>query len=813
MKIAFRTCQKTVAVTRGVKRADVRERRISGDLRKHVLESRLRFCGIGSTTTRTQRQCRLATLQDSKGRTGRIINAGSVDPGACCLGVARVDGPRPQGLAGSGMPPGPCHRLRSGAAAAGNFGDATRSLYAIPERARSSVSLKRLLLFFLVAVAPVLKGDPSQQSNAVQPGPEDLKTLSLEQLSQIEVTTPSKQPVRAFQSPSAIYVITGEDIRRSGATCIPEALRLAPGVEVARIDANKWSIGIRGFGSRLTRSVLVLIDGRTVFTPLFDGTYWEVQDTMMEDVDRIEVIRGPGGTIWGPNAVDGVINIITRNAKETQGALVSAGGGNVEQGFLNARYGGGNDSDFNYRVYAKAFTRGPEFHQDGQNFDDWRAAQAGFRMDWKKDPRDTFTLQGDIYDEAAGESVQATSYTPPYSRTVDANALLSGENVMFRWERIVNDRNEIHLQAYWDRTDREEPNFAEIRNTFDIDFLQRIRLPFRQQLSWGLGARLDPVDDTEVVSGLQFLPLKRTDYLLTAFVQDEIALVDRRLSLILGTKLLRTNFTSIAPEPSVRLLWTPSDKQTVWAAFTHALRTPSDSEENFYLLGYIETLPNGTPYLARFNPNPNFAPEQLNGSELGYRRLLGHGLYLDIAGFYNHYHNLFSEDLTGPPFLETDPPPTHLLLPAQFQNGLLATTKGVEISPEWRPTAFWRLRGSYSYLHMDVYNAPQSAALPTGPAIAGSSPQHQATIQSAFDLSRKLQLDLTYRCVSALPGQVVPAYSTADARLGWRFSRNFDLSLVGQNLFQPWHVEEGGDPGPLVGIKRGAYAQISWRSR
>jgi len=333
-------------------------------------------------------------------------------------------------------------------------------------------------------------------------------------------------------------------------------------------------------------------------------------------------------------------------------------------------------------------------------------------------------------------------------------------------------------------------------------------LPFRQELSWGVGARVDPIDDTEVVSGLQFLPLKRTDYLFTGFVQDEIALVDQRLSLIVGTKVLRTNFTAVAPEPSARLLWTPSEKQTIWAAFTHALRTPSDSEEEFYLLGLIQVLPNGTPYFARFNPNPQFAPEQLNGTELGYRRLLGPKLYVDIAGYYNHYHNLFSEDLIGAPYLETDPQPTHYLLPAQFANGLLAYSKGVEIAPEWRPASFWRLRGTYSYLHLDVYKSAHSRDVEDPATVSGASPQQQVSIQSAFDLSRNLQLDLAYRYVSALPGLGTPAYSTGDARLGWQFRRPLELSLVGQNLFQPWHVEYGGIPG--IGIVRSFYARLTW---
>lgn len=667
------------------------------------------------------------------------------------------------------------------------------------------------LCFTLVRSA---EAAPPQQADSGQLpiAPTVLKSLSLEELSQIEVTTPSKEPVKAFQAAAAIYVITGEDIRRSGATSIPEALRLAPGVEVARIDANKWSIGIRGFGSRLTRSVLVLIDGRTVFTPLFDGTYWEVQDTLMDDIDRIEVIRGPGGTIWGPNAVNGVINIITKNSALTQGMLVSAGGGNEEQGFLNFRYGGGNGRNFTYRIYGKSFTRGPAVHADSGNFDDWRAAQTGFRMDWNKNDRDAFTLQGDLYHEDAGERVEAVSYTQPFSQIVDSNAELSGGNIMARWQRTQGDGNDIQVQAYFDRTNRLESNFGELRNTFDVDFMQHRRLPARQQLSWGLGARIDPVNNTEVVSGLTFVPNRRTDYLLTAFVQDDIGLVDRRLTLTLGTKLLRTNFTGsgVEWEPSARLLWTPSEAQSVWAAFTHALRTPSDAEANFNLSGYIGTAAGGVPFFARFNANPDFASEQLNGYELGYRRLLRHRLYADVSTFYNHYHDLFSEDLIGQAFVETSSGSTHLLLPAQFRNGLLATTKGVEIAPEWRPSDSWRLRGSYSYLHMNVDRAPGSGDVGTAQGIQTSSPQHEVTVQSAFNLSKKVELDLTYRYVSALPGQLVPAYSTGDGRIAWRISRNLELSLAGRNLLQPSHVEYGSDPGPLVGIRRSVYARMTW---
>jgi iron complex outermembrane receptor protein len=658
---------------------------------------------------------------------------------------------------------------------------------------------------------PAIFGAASSDQPRNEESDNPVKHLSLAELGNIEVTTASKQPERAMNTSAAVYVITQEDIERSGATSIPEVLRLAPGVEVARIDGSKWSIGIRGFGSRLARDVLVLIDGRTVYSTLLAGTYWEVQNVMLEDVERIEVIRGPGGTIWGPNAVNGVINIITKSSKDTHGALVSAEAGNIKTGLVDARYGGGNSQNFDYRVYAMGFDRGPQYHSDGNRFDAWRTAQAGFRTDWTKDTRDSFTFQGDIYAEGAGEAVNATYYTPPYSQNLYGTALLSGGNVLGRWQRVFEDGKDFQLQAFYDRTNRHEPNFADLRDTYDVDFLDRFRLPGRQQISWGLGARFSRGDNPVVVSGLTFEPNPRTDRLLTAFLQDEITLIDKRLTLLAGTKFLRTNFTGLQLQPTGRLLWTPTDKQSVWAAFTHAVRTPSDAEENFSLLGFIGASPAGLPFFARFNPNPDFRSEELNGYELGYRLLLRKTVYLDVAAFHNHYSDLFSEDITGPAFIESDPAPMHLLLPADFGNGLLGTTKGIEFAPEWRPLPFWRLRASYSYLQMDIKKSLDSLDIGTAPIVEGSSPKHEASILSGLDFAKVLSLDFTYRYVGSLSALAVPAYSTADARFDWQASRQVKLSFVGRNLLQPHHFEFGGvDPGPLVGIKRGVYGQITW---
>jgi iron complex outermembrane receptor protein len=663
------------------------------------------------------------------------------------------------------------------------------------------------LLILLVAFTTTTR---PQSSDASQ---QQLKQLNLEQLGDVEVTTKSKAPEQVWKTAAAIYVITQDDIRRSGATSIPEALRLAPGVEVARVDGDKWSIGIRGFGSRLARSVLVLIDGRSVYTTLLAGTYWEVQDTVMEDIDRIEVIRGPGGTVWGPNAVQGVINIITKSTKNTQGTLVSAGGGNEEQGFLTARYGGTKGNGLSYRFYAKAFNRGPEVHSDFNNYDHWRSAQGGFRTDWDKNQRDSFTLQGDIYDERAGETVQAVNYAPPFSQILTGNAVLSGGNILGRWTRVFREGEDIQLQIYFDRTNRYEPNFSDIRNTVDFDYLERSYLGSRNHLSYGVGARASHGHEPPVTTGLYFDPDTRTDELYTAFLQDDISLVPDRLTFEIGTKLLLTNYTGVEPEPSGRLLWTPTETQTVWLAATRAVRTPSDGEDDFFLSGFIGTSPTGVPFFARFNANRNFQSEKLDSYEMGYRGLLRRDVYLDLAGFFNQYSDLFSEDITGPAFLESAPTPTHLLLPAEFGNGLDGTTTGVEIAPEWKPTSLWRLRGSYSFLHMSIRKGPNSHDIGSAPATNGSSPQHQVLLQSSFDLPKQVTFDFDYRYVSKLPGISIPSYSTGDARLAWTFWHHWELSAVGRNLLQPGHIEFASDPGPNVPIKRSFYGKLVWTSK
>lgn len=673
-------------------------------------------------------------------------------------------------------------------------------------------------LFLLAALSCFGQSPPSD------PLQDKLKGLTLEQLGNIEVTSVSKSPVSVTRTPAAVFVITQQDIRRSGATTLPDALRLAPGVEVARIDAVKWAIGIRGFEGRLSRYVLVLIDGRSVYSPLFHGVYWEVQDTLMEDIDRIEVVRGPGGTIWGPDAVDGVINIITKNAKETQGSLLSMGGGSVTQGSLNFRYGGAGGPNLSYRIYAKGSTNSPQFHFDNQQFDDWRRTQGGFRIDWDPSGRDKVTIQGDAYIGDAGESVRITTIAPPSVNVVNQNAELSGGNALVRWKRTLGSRSDLQIQTYFDRVSRLQANQAEYRDTWDFDLIHHFGLSKRQDFIWGVGARISPANLPTVVPTLVFTPQSRTDQLYTGFAQDEIQLLPDRLSFTVGAKLLHSSFTGFDTEPSARLLWTPSEHATFWGAVTRAVRTPSDLEDTLQSSA-LNTL---SPLSFKRSVGDGlFTSETVLSFEIGYRQLFSPRVSLDVATFFNNYDHLASIE-PATPFKETSQGETYAVIPSVNRNGLLGTTKGFELAPSLKPATWWRIQGSYSFLDMDLRTAPGSTDSNSVTFTEGSSPRHEFAFQSWLDLRGHVEFSQDIRFVSKLPGQqvnlvpgqlttamplqTVSGYSTAGVRLAWEAVPHLELSINGRNLFQPHHAEYGGDPGPFVGIKRSIFAAITWRS-
>lgn len=635
--------------------------------------------------------------------------------------------------------------------------------------------------------------------------------MSLEQLGNVEITTASKEPEQLWQTPAAIYVLTQEDIRRSGVTTIPELLRLVPGVEVARIDSDHWAVGVRGFGGEFSKSLLVLIDGRSVYSPLFAGVYWQVQDTLLEDVDRIEVIRGPGGTIWGANAVNGIINIITRNAKDTHGKLASLGGGDIDQGTGGSRFGSTTSGrGMDYRVYGKGFIREHEFNPDGAHYDDWRMGQLGFRTDWTINARDTLNVQGDMYKGRDGERVDASYYSPPSVNLISSPPNgTSGGNIMAGWRRQISENSDIEARNYFDRTTRFSPQLDETRNTYDLDLLYHFMVKRRQDVLLGAGARWSHDDITQMLATLSFTPPQETDSIYSWFIQDQIKIIPNTLSLVLGSKFEHNNRSGFEVQPNGRLLWTPTAHQSVWAAFTRAVRTPSRLDQDLQLTDFASAKP---PYFLRVVGSKNFRSERLLGTEVGYRTLVASRLYLDFSVFRNEYNDLYGYG-AGSLFVERTPTPAHYILQVPLANALKGDTSGGEIAPDWKPAQWLEVKGSYSYLHLYVHDKVGFTDTSNTATDNGSSPHHQVVLQGRFNIPKGFEFDPTYRYVSSLPFQKVAAYNTADVRFGWHPSHNWDLSLAGQNLLQPRHPEFGSYvfTDPLsVGIDRDIYAKITW---
>jgi iron complex outermembrane receptor protein len=650
-----------------------------------------------------------------------------------------------------------------------------------------------------LSIAAGARADEGEQ--APETPKADLTELSLQDLMNIEVTSASKKAEKLSETAAAVFVITQEDIRRSGVTTIPEALRMVPGVQVARLNASSWAISARGFNDQFAQKLLVLIDGRSVYTPLFSGVYWDLQDTFLDDIDRIEVIRGPGGALWGANAVNGVINIITKRAEDTQGSLLTTGMGTEEKGFAALRHGGLLGESGHYRVYAKWFDR------DGGP-DSWDTTRAGLRADWALGDRDILTAQGDWYDgDRAGRSTIPT-LTPPFSETLGMESRVSGGNVLLRWERQLSDDSDLHLQLYYDRTEHGEGSGIQ-RDTFDLDFQHRFPLGERHEVLWGLGYR-SSADDIPGSATFSVDPGSRHDELLSAFVQDQIALQQDRLQLTVGSKFERNDYTGFEVQPSARLSWRPSGHETAWAAVSRAVRTPSRMEHDGRVNVAALEMPGAGVTLVSLFANRDMESEDLLAYELGYRTQASDELFLDIAGFYNCYDDLWTLE-PGEPFVELSPSPPHLVLPSFADNKMSGETYGVELAAQWQATDRWRLDAAYSFLRMDLHLDADSGDTMLSQA-EGKSPRHQFSLRSAVDLRENLELDWWLRYVDGLPSLGVGSYVDLDVRLGWQPREDLELSIVGQNLF------ESGDPqfGPsFVGntatsVERGVYAKATW---
>jgi iron complex outermembrane receptor protein len=646
----------------------------------------------------------------------------------------------------------------------------------------------RMLLAGMLAVCPL--------ANVSAAGPQsvpDVTSMSLEDLMNMQVTSVSKRSQKVADAAAAVFVITQEDIRRSGATSIPDALRMVPGLEVAQIDQNKWAIGSRGFNGRFDNKLLVLIDGRSVYTPLFSGVYWNVQDVVLEDVDRIEVIRGPGATLWGANAVDGVINIITKSAKATQGGLVSAGAGSQEATAETVRYGSKVKDNTYYRVYGKYYDWYPSIDPTGTTASDgWHALRGGFRLDSNATTRDSITVQGDIYHDNFGETLTVPSLTSPTLwSTYPNNGSESGGDLLGRWNHSFS-RSSTSLQMYYDRTNIADPTvFGDHESVYDIDFQHDIHLGESQELVWGLGYR--SIQDT---NGSSFTVALRPDHSslnqYSAFVQDEVNLLDNHMHITVGSKFEHNPFTGFEFEPNVRVLGTLTNKQSVWAAVSRAVRTPALTEEGLQL--NVGIVPPGTapfnsplPLVEAIFGSPQFGSEDLLAYEVGYRVQATNSFSLDIAAFYNNYTNLRSAE-PGAPILVGSPVPSYVVLPFVASNKMSGGTYGIEPFAEWKILPRWKLMGSYSFLRMNIHKNANSLD-PTPDLPNGASPRHQYYFRSSLDLPKHFEQDLMLRYVDKLPSLNMPSYYSLDLHIGWKPISQIQLSFGAQNLLNSQHLE------------------------
>lgn len=669
----------------------------------------------------------------------------------------------------------------------------------------------RLVVFILLGcfVKPVL---------AVEKNPDNhFLNLSIEELMNVKVTTASRRPQKLNEVAAAVFVITQDDIRRSGATNIPDALRMAPGVQVERIGTNKWAVSIRGFNGRFSNKLQVLMDGRSVYSPLFSGTVWNQQDTLMEDIERIEVIRGPAATVWGVNAVNGVINIITKRATDTQGTLFTAGGGSFEQGFVGARYGGRINDDTPFRVYAKGFSRDHTASLSGQsNHDQWHSGRGGFRIDHDRGI-DQFTLQGDVFADVMGDTLNKSPLDISSLSVVGHRGHAEGGNIRFRWDRTLSERSSIMFQTYYDRIRYKILPIANFdAESFDVDFQHRLSLFDRHDVTWGGNYRLyhNKFFDTDIIT---FSPRAQTNHLYSGFIRDDMTLIPERLYLSIGTRLDHNDFTGLEVQPSARLMWTPNAENSVWMAISRAVRTPSRAENDIKINTMqldgapgFSTLPFSV--LAVFQGSSAFNSEKLLAYELGYRRQLTSQASVDIAGFVNDYSQLRDFSL-GALTLGTGLP-RQFLLSTLANNQASALAYGFEISADWKPLPNWRLQGNYSFI--DIQVSANSLTRNFDPATSGTdrvTPQHQISARSNYDLSEKLEINLWLRYTSNISYYSIPGFVTMDARMAYRSLKNTELFIVGQNLFSQNHQELMADfiPSASVLVARGVYAGVQWR--
>jgi iron complex outermembrane receptor protein len=659
------------------------------------------------------------------------------------------------------------------------------------------LTLKKAIPLLLGLVVNNLQAAATTSDQALK---EELDFLQAENF----VYSPGKKMQRVQDVAAAVFVISQDDIHRSGATNIPDVLRMVPGIQVAQINANKWAITARGFNDQFSSKLLVMIDGRTVYTPLFSGVFWHREDTPLEDVDRIEVIRGAGAAMWGANAVNGVINIITKKAKDTQGLLMTVGAGNQEQVFGSLRYGGQIGDDFHYRVYGKGFKRNNNITVNNENaHDDWENYQGGFKTQWQITSEDSVTAQGDIFHSRTGDVEDYPLPVAPFiSKSQDSPAHHSGGNLQARWKHKISETSETALQLYYKHNNSAGmygSPFKTQEQVLDIDFQHRFNFLERHDVIWGVNYRYFVFNSAGNFK-VDFEPGNRNLQLITGFVQDDISLLENELKLTIGTRLERNDFTGFEIQPNIRLLWTPNKQHSVWGAISRAVRTPSltDTSTRFRLnIPDSPDLP--LPAMVLVKGNDEFKSESVIDYEIGYRTQLFDKFSFDITAFYNKYNRLRIAQYLKPKLVDN----SYIELPVQYTNAAKGETMGLEMTTRWQPLDWMRLQASYSLFkeNIQVLN----------PIPARESLHQQFYFKAALDLPFNLQIDPMVRYVDTDVSHNIPHYVAFDLRAAWKPVKNLEFSVVGQNLFDNRHLEYSDEAFaiPVTEIRRSIFGKLT----
>ena len=635
-----------------------------------------------------------------------------------------------------------------------------------------------------------------------------LADASLEQLLNTPVTSVSKKEQKLARTAAAVFVISQDDIRRSGAASLPDVLRMVPGVDVAQIDANAWAITIRGFNSRYSSKLLVLVDGRSVYTPGFSGVYWDQLDMPLVDIERIEVIRGPGATVWGANAMNGVINIITKSSKATKGGLAEVTAGSGVQPVSMVRYGDTLGSSGTYRAFAKYSRFTDTALPDGSPAaDGWSRMQGGFRSDWTLTPHDSMTVEGDLFSNQGSQTRYHWFEPVPGDQPFTEGMASAGGNLVASWNHAAASGSETSVRGYFDTYRRSDLGTIELTKTLDLDFQNHFAVGERHDIVWGAGFRATR-SGAPAGYAIELTPPLRTDRLYSVFFQDEIALTGS-LWLTLGSKVEHNAYTGFEYEPSVRMAWALTNRHTVWAAASRAIRQPSREETGVSVELAQLPLDPYTLLTTRLYGNPHFQSEELRDVEVGYRAEWTKRLSFDADAFLSFYRHLSTIEFQ-PQIVNAASLPVRIEIPLVYANLGRATNYGAEVSVAWAASSRWRIAAGYSWLHTNPELEPGSTDQLSRDLLL-DSPEHAFQVRSTVNVSPGLEWGQTLYWTARLPDGGAPNHARLDTRLAWRLGERTEISLVAQNLLRPRFLEYSSTFQILgAQVQRSVFGKITW---